>query len=395
MRKVRIVLDDVDGKSQLNALVGKRDWFGLGSRIIITTRNEHILVHHEVDGIYEPCEMDPNHSLQLFSRFIFIWHGKIKWQYTLEMLQKHFLHAEVLEKLKISFDELMYLDKQIFLDIACFFNGIDKNIACLTWQQRGFYPEEGIKVLCQKSLLKIGENNELKMHDLLGDLGKEIIREENLKVPGRRSRLWSHEEALDVLEKDMGMEEVEGLCIDFGGSSSNHRYLKSEGFTKMTELKLLQIDYAHFAPDFMPSFLELILLSWKGCPLEFTQTKFHPMNLVVLDLSYSLVTNYWMGWKHIKVAKNLKVLNLTGCQHLVKTPKLENCRLEVLILENCENLAETDESICDLESLVILNMKGCTELRNLPYGIGRLSSIKDFNLYLCKGLEKLPDSTMS
>ncbi|XP_043700734.1 probable disease resistance protein RPP1 [Telopea speciosissima] len=160
----------------------------------------------------------------------------------------------------------------------------------------------------------------------------------------------------------------------------------------MAELKLLQIDYAHFAPDFMPSFSALIWLSWKGCPLEFTQTKFHPMNLVVHDLSYSLLTNYWMGWKHIKVAKNLKVLNLTGCQHLVKTPKLENCRLEVLILENCENLAETDESICDLESLVILNMRGCTELRNLPYGIGGLSSIKDFNLHLCKGLEKLPDS---
>ncbi|XP_043700733.1 disease resistance protein RPV1-like [Telopea speciosissima] len=426
MRKVLIVLDDVVEKSQLNALVGKRDWFGLGSRIIITTRNEHILVHHEVDGIYEPCEMDPNQSLQLFSRCAFkrdqtpeeyldlskdivketgglplalevigsslFGMEKSEWQVTLEMLQNHFLHAEVLEKLKISFDELTYLEKQIFLDIACFFNGMDKHIACLIWQQRGFYPEEGIKVLCQKSLLKIGENNELKMHDLLGDLGKEIIREENLKVPGRRSRLWSHEEALDVLEKDMGTDKVEGLCIDFGGSSSNQCYLKSEGFTKMSELKLLQVDYAHFVPDSVLSFSELIWLRWKGCPLEFTLMNFHPVNLVVLDLSYSFVTSYWRGWEHIKVAKNLKVLNLTGCQHLLKTPKLANRRLEVLILENCENLAEMDESFNYLEKLVTLNMRDCTKLRDLPYGIGELRSIKNLNLHQCQGLDKIPDS---
>ncbi|XP_043691768.1 disease resistance protein L6-like [Telopea speciosissima] len=234
-KKVLIIVDDVDENFQLDALIRKRDWFGLGSRIIITTRNGHILANREVDEIYEPNEMDANQSLQLFSRHAFrrdqppedyldlskeivqntgglplalevigsslFGMRKLAWQDTLKMLQDDFLHDKVLEKLKISFDGLKDTEKDIFLDIACFFIEMDKNIACFIWQQCNFRPEIGVEVLCQKSLIKIGENNELKMHDLLRDLGKEIIRQENLKVAGGRSRLWSHKEALDVLDK--------------------------------------------------------------------------------------------------------------------------------------------------------------------------------------------------
>ena len=42
-KKFLIVLDDVDEKEQLEALVGKCDWFGLGSRIIVTSRDSHLL----------------------------------------------------------------------------------------------------------------------------------------------------------------------------------------------------------------------------------------------------------------------------------------------------------------------------------------------------------------
>lgn len=43
-------MDDAD---HLNQLVGKHDWFGLGSRIIITTRDINVLVRHGVDKIYK------------------------------------------------------------------------------------------------------------------------------------------------------------------------------------------------------------------------------------------------------------------------------------------------------------------------------------------------------
>ncbi|KAM4078068.1 hypothetical protein ACB094_09G008600 [Castanea mollissima] len=53
-KKVLLVLDDVNHVHQLEKLAGEHHWFGLGSRIIITTRDEHVLVAHRVRKIYRP-----------------------------------------------------------------------------------------------------------------------------------------------------------------------------------------------------------------------------------------------------------------------------------------------------------------------------------------------------
>lgn len=37
------------------------------------------------------------------------------------------------------------------------------------------------------------------MHDLIQQMGKEIVREEFIRNPGRRSRLWNPKEVYDVL----------------------------------------------------------------------------------------------------------------------------------------------------------------------------------------------------
>ncbi len=52
---------------QLETLAGNCDWFGLGSRIIITTREKTLLINHEVLLTYQVKEMDHNEALQLFS----------------------------------------------------------------------------------------------------------------------------------------------------------------------------------------------------------------------------------------------------------------------------------------------------------------------------------------
>ena len=51
-KKVFIVLDDVDEDEQLGALVGKHDWFGSRSRIIVTSRDSHLLKRYGVNDIY-------------------------------------------------------------------------------------------------------------------------------------------------------------------------------------------------------------------------------------------------------------------------------------------------------------------------------------------------------
>nr|XP_009799277.1 PREDICTED: uncharacterized protein LOC104245379 isoform X2 [Nicotiana sylvestris] len=50
--KVLIILDDVNQKGQLEMLVGRHDWFGSGSRILITTRDKQWLDNHIVDEVY-------------------------------------------------------------------------------------------------------------------------------------------------------------------------------------------------------------------------------------------------------------------------------------------------------------------------------------------------------
>lgn len=231
-KKVLILLDDVDKKEQLNALVGKRSWFGPGSRIIVTTRNKDVLNDPEVEQAYEIGGMDFDQSIQLFSRHAFrrdyppddyseysnkvagmagglplaLEHigsfllGKSKevWESTLRKLEK-VPREEVEKKLRICYDALDHWQKQIFLDIACLFIGYDKRIVVHLWDQADFFPEEGIEILLLRSMIRIVDDNKLWMHDQLRDLGREIVRQENNTEAGKRSRLWNHEDSLQTI----------------------------------------------------------------------------------------------------------------------------------------------------------------------------------------------------
>ncbi|RVW68289.1 TMV resistance protein N [Vitis vinifera] len=70
-RKVLIILDDVSALTQLEFLAGSRHWFGSGSRIIITSRNKHLLDVHEVDGLYEVQKLKSEEAFKLFSLYAF------------------------------------------------------------------------------------------------------------------------------------------------------------------------------------------------------------------------------------------------------------------------------------------------------------------------------------
>jgi len=64
-------------------------------------------------------------------------------------------------------------------------------------------------VLVEKSLIKINtqyrsaiNHVNVTLHDLVEDMGKEIVRQESRKEPGERSRLWSHDDIVRVLQKN-------------------------------------------------------------------------------------------------------------------------------------------------------------------------------------------------
>ena len=88
--------------------------------------------------------------------------------------------------------------KAIFLDVACFFRGKMRDQVIEILETYGFDAKIGIQVLMDKSLLTI-ENDALQMHDLLQEMGMEIVRRESREEPGKRSRLWLRKDLFHVL----------------------------------------------------------------------------------------------------------------------------------------------------------------------------------------------------
>jgi hypothetical protein len=121
------------------------------------------------------------------------------WRSFIQKLQKH-LPRQIQRQLITSLGDLDGEVKGMFLDIACFFNGMDKDYVRKILDGRGFYPEIDINILRERSLLTVNSENKLQMHNLLRDMGREIIRQMDPN-PGKRSRLWLHEDVMEVLGK--------------------------------------------------------------------------------------------------------------------------------------------------------------------------------------------------
>ncbi|KAF8041575.1 hypothetical protein BT93_A0235 [Corymbia citriodora subsp. variegata] len=407
-KKVLILLDDIDNRAHLNALVGDGSWFKAGSRVIVTTRNKSIL---NEAYMYQLNELSLDQSLILFSRHAFRkdspqsdYHilsrkvvsttgglplalevigsflcGREKkvWKDTLKKLKKA-PDEKVQTTLRISYEALGWEVKQIFLDIACLFIGSSKQSPTYMWDAYDFFPENGLEVLCLMSLIKIDKDSKLIMHDQLRDFGREIVRQENQMEPQRRSRLWIYEEAINVLDNNKGTGKIEAIRLDNCGCGRSYM---GESFKELTNLRFLQVNTANLVGDFLNLLPQLRWLQWVDCPSDFTATNFHPRKLVVLDLSWSGISEDWRGWCPLKMATELKVLNLLNCRSMSKTPDLSAFKsLEIFLFEGCCNLQEIHPSIGDIKTLVSLNVKSCKELKELPAGVGRLEELSELIL---------------
>ena len=127
--------------------------------------------------------------------------AKDEWQSILYHVQRS--KGEIFDIIKISYDGLHEVCKEIFLDIACFFRDWKKNQVIHILENCGFHARIGISVLVEKYLLSIDSNEHLGMHDLLQDMGEKIVHIESCGNRGKQSRLWFIEELLHVLENNM------------------------------------------------------------------------------------------------------------------------------------------------------------------------------------------------
>ena len=90
----------------------------------------------------------------------------------------------------MSFDALEEDEQSVFLDIACCFKGYRlKEVEDTLCAHYGHCMKYHIGLLVKKSLVKICQWGYVTLHDLIEDTGKEIVRQESPKEPGKRSRL--------------------------------------------------------------------------------------------------------------------------------------------------------------------------------------------------------------
>ncbi|KAF8028253.1 hypothetical protein BT93_E0995 [Corymbia citriodora subsp. variegata] len=444
-KKVILVIDDVDRKTQLDALVGVGECrFGRGSKVIITTRDKELL--KGVDFQLKLTGMDFDHSLKLFSRHAFRrdfpraeyvslskkaveicsglplalktigsllnGEGRKRWEAMLKQLET-IPDQEVKSKLNISFEALTTQQQEIFLDVCCFFVGFDVRIVTYMWDSCKFYPVRSLEVLERRSLIEITKGNRLWVHDQLRDLGHDIVREKANLKPEKQSRVWDHKEAIDVLEMEelkclQWKKNVEAIRLKFDHQFQD--FIEKEGSVSLSNLRYLQVDcggldennvqhipstnWFQRNPIILP---KLRWLSWHNFPIFFKFTACSLKKLVILDLSGSKITNEWEGWNHLKMAENLKVLNLTDCKNLHRTPDFSaHKNLEQLILKGCTELVQVDRSIGEISelpsgnfgSLVELHLSG-SNIQELPNSIETMKNLRVLMILNC-GLKKLP-----
>ncbi|CAL2276353.1 unnamed protein product, partial [Prunus armeniaca] len=326
-KKVLLILDDVSESSQLEKLAGEKDWFGKGSIIIITTRDKRLLVKHDMQVSYKVEGLGDDDALELFSRnafkknepeegFLELSKGFVnyarglplalkllgclvykrdqdEWKSELDKLQK-IPKSEIIDLLKVSYDGLDEMNKDIFLDVAFFHKGMVKKHVVEILDSCGLCGNIGINALVQKSLLTISHGN-VGMHDLIQEMALEIVRRECPEEPGRRSRLCDDDDISHVFINNTATNKIKGIALRM--MRLEMADWNCEAFSKMCNLKVLEFDNVIFSssPIILPNSLRSI--KWSHYPSKFLPSGFQPNFLIALKMRHSKLVRLWDGRK--------------------------------------------------------------------------------------------------
>ncbi|CAI9293459.1 unnamed protein product [Lactuca saligna] len=410
VKRVLIVLDDIDEHDELGALLGTRAFY-TQSKIIITTRlldirawfgsiswscrvhelellNDHesleLLSYHAfgskipMEGLKELavqltkyCGGNPL-ALKVLGSSLFVdaenpskRSNRIEiWRSTLNSLNslKGDLDCKIQGILQKSFDSLPHAsNKELFLHIAFFFVGEYEGYV-VKILEHDWHAKAGIVTLTNKCLLTISPSKKLMMHQLLQEMARNIVLQES-RDPAARSRISQNDESYRLLRKGEGSKTIEGLALDMRkleeGMTSNPPTLKTTSLVKMDKLKLLKLRYVRLTGSYK-NFPELRWLHWTNCRLKKIPSGLLGSSLVAVDMS-----NGWLKkFEPPMVLNSLKILNLKWSLNLVSVRHLSRLpNLETLILSYCFSLSVTHvcESIRGLKKLFLLDFGGCNQ----------------------------------
>ncbi|XP_057867121.2 disease resistance protein TAO1 isoform X2 [Cryptomeria japonica] len=364
--------------------------------------------------------MDLRSLLKNSSRLAMAYHYLLKYlehnklycesnkDYWKNQLQKivRILPDDIKNRLKISYDALDYEEKEAFLDAACFCIGQKKTSVIAAWDGSIGSGMCSWESLMNKCLVELEDDECIRMHDHLRDLGKEIA---NHHSP---YRVWSSQQIINVHNDVQGIA-IRAIMVTRDGSTS-----EVDQFPQCSEGGELIVNTSRGFRSLAPSSLGLKFLLVSG----------NYYNQVIGDLSRELV---WLRWSSIEERnlhslnsmKNLRVLELyqkrLGENHLEELWETDSnapVQLRELLIYNCSEFQKFPESIgclrhlkkivvsrgskvsslpdefCRLQSLEHLELDMCRELSSLPCSFGDLRNLRHLDLSYCVELRKLPVS---
>ncbi len=239
-QKALILIDDIDKKYQFDKLIPDVNKLGPGSRVIITSRESNVVNTIMMNGNGKHSRHDMALLSTTDSRHLFNWHAfhsidaidgfqelaekvadaccclplalevigcflsdkeKGCWPQTIKTLSED---KNILNKLKISYDGLPTdASKLMFLDIACFMIGQREHIAMQIFEACNY--EGGatsyFSSLKDKCLVKLDEDKQIVMHDLLRDMGRQVVMSQSCHMEkGTPSHLWDPKMVQQVLQ---------------------------------------------------------------------------------------------------------------------------------------------------------------------------------------------------
>ncbi|XP_057836205.2 disease resistance protein RPV1 isoform X2 [Cryptomeria japonica] len=481
LRSVRIliVLDDVDNVEQLDALLPMKDSVERGSLIIVTTRDYDVLKSWGISSIYKMRALDVFHAEQLFCWHAFAQpfprngfeklvrqfskvcnglplslmvvggqlYGELRkecWEDLLHKISK-ILPNVIQHSLKISYDILDDKEKEMFLDIACFFVGEEISLAIEVWNGLGWSGQQSWTRLLHKCLIELDNNNCIQMPEHLKDMGRHIA---NKQSP---YRIWFPHQIIDVQKQKEERISLQGIMastqkqwIDnlvflhlllvililcrsslskfFGFVYVLFYFLiflcfsciqKGEGkpLTILTEITESsdKVDEFSFWCSKGKLMVETSRGIWRLSPslvgLKFLAIRGDYFNQIIGEVSRELV---WLRWFQIgqkslppKLSlEKLRVLELhegeAGDHHLEKlwteTDGEVLVQLRVLVICQCYKLQGFPNSIGSLNHLKKIVIIKAYEVVSLPEEFSLLQSLEHLVLCDCSMLSSLPSS---
>uniref|UniRef100_A0A2N9HDJ7 TIR domain-containing protein n=1 Tax=Fagus sylvatica TaxID=28930 RepID=A0A2N9HDJ7_FAGSY len=318
-------------------IIGVWGMGGIGSRIIITTRDKHLLIRHKVYGIYEAKGLNIVEAFQLFSLKAFnkdhpakdykeLYNGFLKYSKGLPLAIEG---TEAIQGLVLELPTLPELGE-------------------LHKSKEAHWNLEAISKFPNLKLLIIH--------------GVHLLHGPN-NIPNGLRFFECSEYPSKSLPASFQPYELVGLHMCHSKIEQLWKGIKH--FNELKSIKLEDSLNLIATPDFngVPNLEKLVL---KGC------------------------TNLRDIHQSILVHRRLTLLNLEGCKNLNSLPsKFEMKSLEILILSGCSKIKKIPEFMKSMKRLSKLHLDG-TAITELPSSVKHLTNLASLHLSDCKNLVCFP-----